>query len=375
MSTSTASDREARVSVSPAVGRLNAVGVEAGDGWVRCARRQGRGECASWRLSELRLDMADAQSTRPDSAQLRKQARRGGIPGGRAICALASPGIDIFPLSLEPHEGESLDALVVAQVPGQISYPLSDAVLDYAVLPQRVTRPGSAAAVLVFCAPRGLVEPLLERLDGLGLRVDRLLTPSCALAPWIGRKTPEERHLLIATGEEASAVAVVQYGQVLLERFLPWGLRDLCTRLQGELGLSPTQCRALLAPPQLGMAAEARDAAPAAGADACGEPGATPLEEALSEILGPSFQQLSREAAGCLAYCDAFLQHEAAADLLLVGPLAGHRALRRFLERDLELPVRSGTESLPLAGWPERTDAGNFVTAACCALWPEESRS
>jgi Tfp pilus assembly PilM family ATPase len=352
MSTSTAS--ESRASKPAPTARRNWIGLEAGGGRLRYALRRGRQGAFS--VGTMCLETPGETL---DAHALRARARRAGLPTGPAVCTLASPAIDIFPLHLPPGAPAALASQVVAQAQAQISYPLAEAVLDYSLLPEGARRPVSGTVpVLVYAAPLASITNLLRRFEMIGLPVERLLTPAGVLAPRIDAASLEARHLLVATGEEATSVSVVQHGAVLLERILPWGITPLVDRLHTELNLPKDQCRALL------------------GGDGPAEPGEAAadlaLEGTLQEILGPAFSSLAGETAGCLGYCDSFLHHEPVASVVLCGPLEGYRFLREVLARELELPVRRALEALRLPGPARSPDAGVYATSICCALWEEE---
>ena len=286
--------------------------------------------------------------------------RRAGVPRGPAVCALAVPAIDIFPLHLPAGDRQSIETAVVAQAQAQLSYRLSDAVLDYTILPERARRPGTTLPVLVFAAPRELVESLLARLEGIGLLVERLMTPASVLAPHVGGAEVAARHLLLATGEQATSISVVQDGAVLLERILPWGTATLVERLHEELNLPEAQCRALLE-----VDGPRRETAETPADDG------RPLASAMQEILGPTFRWLAHETAGCVGYCDSFLNHEPAVSVVVSGPLGHQRILREVLARELELPVCGALECLDLPGRSPHEDASTYAAAIGGALWCE----
>jgi Tfp pilus assembly PilM family ATPase len=337
---------------SPAACR-GRIGLEVGGGRLRYA--QCRGRRRAWNVGSLALD----------AGELRARVRRVGVPRGPAVCALAAPAIDIFPLHLPAGDRQAIESAVVAQAQAQLSYRLADAVIDYALLPERVRRPGaSTVPVLVFAAPRELVVGLLARLETIGLVVERLMTPACVLAPRIGGAAAGGRHVLLATGEQATSISVVQDGAVLLERILPWGTMTLVERLHEELDLPDEQCRALLGVDGPRRGAPGAPAAPAAGG--------RPLAGAMQQILGPAFRSLAQEAAGCVGYCDSFLNHEPMASVVIAGPLGHEAMLREILGRELELPVCGALECLHLPGRSPHEDASTYAAAIGGALWSEE---
>jgi len=349
MSISTAS--ESRPS-TPRIRRR--IGLEVGGGRLRFALpRDAKGR---FTLGTLSLEAPDGTW---DVPALRARLRRAGLPSGPAVCSLVSPTVDIFPLQLHPGEPEALEAQVVAQAQAQISYPLASAVLDYVPLPASARRPVSTTVpVLVYAAPLNPITTLLQHLEAVGLCVERLLTPAGVLAPRVGASEGGARCLLVATGEEATSVSVVQHGAVLLERLLPWGVQALVQRLHTELNLPLEQCRALL---------DADPAAASSGGDDLA------LDGTLHGILGPIHRAFASEMRGCLGYCDSFLHHEPVAAVILCGPLQGNRFLDEVLARELELPVVRAAQGLDLPASAQHPEAGLYATAICGALLPEEA--
>ncbi len=358
-------------------------GVEVGDSWLRVARRQKRRDKDEWVLADLYLDTIDtpsAQETgesetqdsqlpqgsanaphgRPAQQPLREQAARAGIVRGPVICAVNSPGIDIFPLSLRPRESVSIDQQVVDMAGQYLGDQMSHSVLDYAVLPESVVRPGDdVVAVLVFAVARSLVERILDTLASIGLEARHLLTPACVLAPRISQEAVGARNLVFATAADTTSVSVVQDGHVLMERILSWGFDGLVEHLQAELGLDEAQSRMLLI----------RDGGTR------GDVAADSRMNALYQIIEPDLQELVHEASGCLRYCDSFLRPASIATAVITGPLASNQLVRDFLERALEVPVQEPAQIMDL---PQPTGGGEgeaFTTAVSCALWDEQDTS
>jgi Tfp pilus assembly PilM family ATPase len=347
MSISTASPARRWLPTFPARATRDPIGVEIAGNMLRIARAERRGAHVAWTMREVALKPEDLDASPAANHRLHGIARAHALPRGHAVATLASPVVDVFPIMLSRDDTTPLDLQVVNHAREQLNYPLADAVLDYALLPDAVCRKGEATlAALVFCAPRSVVECWVDRLAQLGLEAQRLMTPAGALAPWAQHPQVDARLLIVTTAEETISIGVVQQGAVLMERILPWGSRQWVDRLRAELELSEPQCRALLE-----------------------QAGSQP---ALQDILGPMYAELAHEADGCLAYCDSYLQPAAAAGVVLVGTMAGHVALQRFLEQELQLPVRCGAEGVRLPDLAGLAPGTVHATAAACACWQAE---
>jgi Tfp pilus assembly PilM family ATPase len=280
--------------------------------------------------------------------------------------------VDVFPLTLRAVATESLDNQVATQAIDRLSCAPDEVVIDYARLPVEATRDGEhGVSVLVFAVPRVLAERLLGTLDRAGFEVERLMTPACALAAAVARPDSAERHVVVFPTQEAASISVVENGHVLLERILPWSVRALVGHMHSELDLEEDQCRKLLLQEAVpGDSESGRASAPA------GEPGTRgSLESALREILGPFFQDLAREVAGCVGYADSFLRRARIAGIVLTGPMAGNALLREFVAKASELPFveLEGRGGLPRRG--ECAPDYACTPAASCALWPQEVAS
>jgi Tfp pilus assembly PilM family ATPase len=279
----------------------------------------------------------------------------------QAICAINSPAVDVFPLNLQPSESQSLDALVVSNARKLLSIPLGEAVIDYLPLPDWVKRPtDETLPVLVFSAPRDVVQDILRKTEETGFHIDRLTTPGHVLAPRVSDARPEVRHLIIAVSEEATSISVEQNGQLLLERMLDWSASGVLELLRSEFDLEARQARTLL--DRWDCKADYSDVTESALSSS------ETFEGDVREVLAPAFREITSEAARCLGYCGSFLQHASTAEIVLLGSLANHVMLRNTLEAELGLVVKGAREGLRLPEQINDLDSVVYATAACCAI-------
>ena len=365
MSTSTASVHKGMF-VKARRGQVRSrIGIDVDDGGMRLAQLAGTPEEQTWQTTSLLFRQGGLTEFRLSPDRLRQESRAGGLAPAPAICAITSPIIDLFPLNVPVTPNKPIELAVVAQVREQLSYPLEEAVIDFAILPKNVRRAGSnAIPVLAFALPRGISESLLRVLDSAKLTLTQLVTPACVLGPAVRRMESEARHLIIATSERATSISVAQDGHVLLERILPWSLMTLVDRLRAELGLSDQRCRSML----MGGTA----ASPGWEATLSRDGSDDPVKAALNDILGPVLLELSQEASGCIGYCNSFLSHKEISSVLLVGCLAAYEPLIETLRQGLDLPVIRAHEGLGFPGWGSHEGLERYATAAACALWEDE---
>ncbi len=348
-------------------GAHSPVGVEAGEHHMRIAQWRVRRNLRTWQATGVRLPEG-AGNPQKTHKTIRAAMRSAGIAPDRAVCMVCTPRVDVFPLTVRQVPGESLDRLVAKQAIEQLNYPPEEAVIDYARLPAEATRDSDqATSVIVFTAPRALAESLVRTLDRAGCEVERLMTPACALAAALAKGGADERHLVLLPTEEATSVAIVEGGSVLLERILPWSVQGIVGHMRSELDLREDQCRKLLSQEADPGAALIEPAAVGMASGGLGS-----LEGALREILGPFLQELAREALGCVGYSDSFLRRRRVSGVVLTGPMAGNALLREYIGKASELPF---VELEGLAGLPRRGECAEdfvYAPAAGCAVWLEE---
>ncbi len=305
--------------------------MELSESWIRLAEQVD----GCWHCHHIVVDESGhARDPRPAARRARRE--------GGAV--LASPTLDIFPMTIPSHSDRPVDALVVEHAQGRLRYPLADAVLDYARIPTRFRRPGeSGLAVLVYAAERERVDALLDAAQSVGLDVSELTSPAIAFASRLSAHDRAPR-LLIATSETTTSIAVVAEAHVLFERLLPIGERDVLARVSKVLEINTRQSRRLLREKR-------RDA----------------MTGALRDILGPTQIELTREALGCLDYCTSFLHHPSIAEVILTGPLGIVDGLAEAIGDGLSLPViaRAGAEDV----------APEYDAAVAAALASREARA
>lgn len=341
------------------------VGIDVDDGGVRLAQFGGSQAEQVWHTTSLVFRQGGLADLKLAPERLRRESRAAGIEAQPAVCAITSPVVDLFPLNVTVTQNKPIELSVVTQVREQLSYPIEEAVIDFAVLPKHVRRAGSnAVPVLAFAMPRGISERILSTLDRANLMLTQLVTPACVLGPAVQRKEPEARHLILATSERATSVSVAQDGHVLLERILPWSLMSLIDRLRSDLDLNEQRCRSLLT--------DGSKASAGWDATVSRDGSDDPIDAALNDILGPALLELGQEATSCIGYCNSFLSHKEISSVLLVGCLASYEPLVTSLRQSLELPIVRAHEGLGLSGWSDEDGMGRYATAAACVLWEEK---
>lgn len=233
-------------------------------------------------------------TTSPES--VRRAARDAGIGGRRAAGVLLTPSLDVFPLAV--NEGR-VDQQVVTQAASRLRYPVADAVLDYAPVPDSCRRRGEPGhPILVYAMTRDDVDRLLAPLEAAGVEVEALRPPAAWLAP-----LAEARTLVVAGGARTTSIAVIEARGVLLERMLDWGTSHLVRRVASRLELDEPHVEELL-----GRPAEGRPVG---------------VDPVVKEILHPALDELVRECAAALDYCNAFLAHGPVTRTLVAGAASG----------------------------------------------------
>jgi Tfp pilus assembly PilM family ATPase len=318
--------------------RKGVVGIELGEGWLRLARKPAH---RGGRWHALTLEPGEGRA-------FQEALQNGGVRAGSASLVLTLPAVDVFPLTIPPDQRNDLDSAVLHHADRRLGYPITDASIDYVVLPARFCRQTEGAiSVLVYAVERSLLDGVLDALEDAGVEVDVIVTPAFVLAPLIAR-TEGQRRLVIATSDSAVSIAVIEHGNVLIERVLGWGGRSLVTVVSAALHLTDSESVNLL---EMSDEERARVAA----------------QDVLREILAPSYQELVREARSCLDYCASFLHHRDLDAIVVAGSVGSRPGFLAAIEKGLGTRTVSLRDTLSRHEMPDLTEG--FTVAAAAALY------
>jgi type IV pilus assembly protein PilM len=268
---------------------------------------------------------------------LKSSLRRGSFRGRTALLSLPHTSLISQPVRFEPRAGDSVEAAMVQEVARKLTYPVQDAVIDYASL-RTVGGPRSKVLEgIVIAARRELVEGYLDAFRSAGLVLEAITSGGVALIRLHRHLYPPARmpDLLCFCDDDYSMLAAVTSDNILVYRTFTWGTSQMLgtIRAQLELGDDDQSARQLLS--QYGLMYETdRNERNATGED-------DDISRTLYQIISPFVGQLVFELHNMTAYIRSAEQGISFQRIYLYGQAAALRGLDRYVESQLNIPAES----------------------------------
>ncbi len=163
---------------------------------------------------------------------------------GRSIALL--PPLETvlsYPLRVEVGRQESLEEAIVREAGAVLSFPLEEAMLDYASVQPDPAGKRNVSHVLVVATPRANVEQHAAWVHEAGGVLEVVESAATALVRAHGAVAPlgPEPVLLCHVGRERSMIVVVSREGIVAHRNAHWGTNDLRLKLTENLELGNQQ--------------------------------------------------------------------------------------------------------------------------------------
>ena len=176
------------------------------------------------------------------------------LPKGDVRIGLSSNRIGVRTLDIDGVEDESrFDNAVRFKAHEVLPVALSESVLDYRVLEERVGEEGAKTRrVLLVVAPRDQVEPYTRVANLAGIRLEALDLEALGLLrafvePRIGAPTPDDTaSVVVSIGHESSTLLVAGGGACEFTRVFDWGGSALEDSIASALDVRPVEAATIL---------------------------------------------------------------------------------------------------------------------------------
>ena len=176
------------------------------------------------------------------------------LPKGNVRIGLSSNRIGVRTLDIEGVEDASrFDNAVRFKAHEVLPVALSESVLDYRVLEERIGEDGSRSGrVLLVVAPRDQVEPYTRVADLAGIGLEALDLEALGLlrafvAPGSGALTPDDTaSVVVSIGHESSTLLVAGGGACEFTRVFDWGGSALEEAIASSLDVRPAEAATIL---------------------------------------------------------------------------------------------------------------------------------
>ena len=176
------------------------------------------------------------------------------LPKGNVRIGLSSNRIGVRTLDIDGVEDASrFDNAVRFKAHEVLPVALSESVLDYRVLEERIGEDGSRSGrVLLVVAPRDQVEPYTRVADLAGIGLEALDLEALGLlrafvAPGSGALTPDDTaSVVVSIGHESSTLLVAGGGACEFTRVFDWGGSALEEAIASSLDVRPAEAATIL---------------------------------------------------------------------------------------------------------------------------------
>ncbi len=266
--------------------------------------------------------------------QLLKTARsEGGFRGDRAVVSIPSDLVQFVSLEYKYRSGQNEEDAVVHAIKERFGERLGHSVVDYLqIRPDHKEQADRTALVAV--AERNDVITLLEFLRKANMNVDRLEIGPTAINRLIAAMHPEQTEsvsVVINFGVERSYATVLWGRRLLLDRSINFGSRGCIQQVADALQVSTEEAQMLLERHGVQVMRKM-----AMGSDVT-IPG---IEETITDILKPSFLQLTSEIKRLMLYIASRTRGRTVQTAYLFGSIAGWPGLESILTEMIGIPLR-----------------------------------
>ena len=316
------------------------IAVDLGDGHLYAVqlRKEGKGLALGGllhrELPDLAVDIAETGD--PLIPVLREAFRRRRFKGRRAVITLPAGELITIPLHFHVEETEGLEEAMVRAAEESISFPLEEAVLDYASLTSVPEGDADEYRATVIAAHRDTIARYVGAFKKAGLVVEAVdfdVSALIRLHTYLHDSLPEAV-MLCNIGNRNTMLSIVTQESIVLQRQVSWGMLALFEKLVTNLeGLRDTR-HAQFMLKTYGLAYEDRVEPPA------DEKSTVNILRAVYQIITPFMEELVYEFHKMISYARSEGQNPLIEEICLYGNAALIHHMDRYLERRLNLSVR-----------------------------------
>ena len=279
-------------------------------------------------------EKSDLFESPADLKKLISEARKQGVfQGSHSVVSMPPEKVQFVSLEYKCASGQEPDVAVVEAIKERFGDQLRNSVIDFLhIRPEHRDQPDRTA--LVALAEKKTVVSFLEFLHKAGLIVDRLEIGPVAINRLVSAMNPAERDkivLAINFGLQKSYATVLWGRRLLLDRELSFGLDTGVQQLSMALEVSEQEASQLLSRHGIQAASKVM-----ANLDYA-EPS---VEEAITDILQPSLQQLSNEIKRLMLYVASRTRGRSVYEAYILGSISGWPGIDMVLSEMTGMPLK-----------------------------------
>ena len=272
---------------------------------------------------------------------LKEVAHNNQFSGKRVSVLLPSQNILSFPIRFQVGNGESLELAILEKSKEYLSFPVEEAIIDYASLVSLSSGTANHYKAIITAARRNSIEQYLLMLKQAGLIVETVDFAACSLIRLNKylHNNSDNPIILSHIGNTESLLIVITKDEILAERSVSWGTQILLRRIMGNLGLGESRQKAQVLLKNYGLFYEKLKSSNEhinPEEDAATEN----MYRAIYQIITPYIEELIDEFHKMIGYLRSDERHALFEGIYIYGPGALIHHLDSYIEGRLNMPTK-----------------------------------
>lgn len=269
-----------------------------------------------------------------------KIIKSGGFSGRNCVLSVPAVNTLVRHIKVPRSDPESTKNSVLRMAQEELSYPVSDAVVQYIPITEIYTEGEPRQEVLLIAVPRTTIEAYTTmavrgHMEVLGISIEPLAIADCFGEMFDWAKDEQQSNLFLDIGHATAQVVVTHGPKVAFARNLEKGMTLLDESISDAMKISVEEARTL------------RTAA--TGLDASGE-----QYMKIKPFLEPWLEGLADSIDKSLLYYQSLYRKLGVNRVVFTGGFAQERRLCQLLAQRLNLPAQVGDPVSGLVGGMER---------------------
>jgi len=305
---------------------------------------------------------------------LKKISKSKQFRGKRVAAHLPSRNIFSFPIQFQVGKEETLEGAILRESKNYLPFPLEEAVIDYpSLLPISSVADNQYKAMVTATRMEDLRHYLLTlKRAGLNLDVVDFIVSSLFRLHHYLSGSPENPVILCHIGQTRTLITVIKKDGILVERFVPWGIKFLLRKIQENMELKNDRYKAKILLKNYGLSYE-NQANPESGKESPETNPADMTRQIIYQIITPYIEELVDELHKMIGYVRSEETNTFFDGFYLYGQGVLIRNLDGYIEKRLNTQTKSvdSFETLAVPGGgvlPDYSDDTSFAPGLGLAM-------
>lgn len=274
-------------------------------------------------------------------AAVKKMTKNRQFRGKSVTLHIPVKHISAFPIRFQVGRTETLEEAIVRESEKYLSFPLREAVIDYASITSEPDGDGTMYKATIIAVRREHIERYLRLMKRAGLTVEAVdyrISSLIRLHQHFNQVT-QQPVILCNLGHTESLLSIVTHDNIIAQRVIPWGVHLLLEKVRANFELSAAKDSAKILLKTHGLAYEDVKSTPGDDDQASDETRVN-MGRAIYQVITPSIDDLLHEFHTMISYVRSEQQHPGFEGIYIYGAASLIHYLDRYFEKRLNLPSR-----------------------------------